>query len=409
MAKSEYISEVFKRYKVARSRSEKSRLIDEICATCGVHRKHAIRLLRHRREPDRARPRKRGRRAKYQSTELLRALRKIWLAGNLPCSKRLKAILPLWLPGYEKAEEALDPDVRDKLLALSPATIDRLLKRARLQHTSRGRSTTKPGTLLRNKIPINTGQWQESRPGFVEADTVAHCGTSMAGLFAFTVDCVDIATGWSEQRALWGKEDKAMVEQMRSIEKALPFPLQGFDSDNGSEFLNHLLFRHFVDRKTPVQFTRSRAYRKNDNAHVEQKNWTHVRQWLGYDRLDNPLVVDALNELYSNEWRLFHNFYCPSVKLLSKERVGSKTRKKHDSPKTPYQRVLESEHVSAYAKEGLRRIFENTNPFVLRRGMEKKIKRVFALMYKEPVSRTPGTQLGNRNCEATTRSSEPLR
>jgi hypothetical protein len=389
MAKSEYVSEIYKRYKKARSRAEKSRLLDEICATCGVHRKHALRLLRRHRDPQRARPRKRGRPSRYRSAELLRALRKIWLAANLPCSKRLKAILPLWLPGYEKVEEPLAADVREKLLALSPATIDRLLERTRLQHTTRGRSTTKPGTLLRNKIPINTGQWQESRPGFIEADTVAHCGTTTAGLFAFTVDCVDIATGWSEQRALWGKEDKAMVEQMRSIERALPFPLLGFDSDNGSEFLNHLLFKHFVNRKKPVVFTRSRAYRKDDNAHVEQKNWTHVRQWLGYDRLDNPLVVEALNDLYTNEWRLFHNFYCPSVKLLSKERVGSKTIKKHDSPKTPYQRVLESEHISAYAKEGLRRIYQNTNPFVLRRAMEKRIKRVFALGYKEPVSHEP--------------------
>jgi hypothetical protein len=409
MAKSEYVSEIYRRYKAARSRTEKSRLLDEICATCGVHRKHAIRLLRRCREPARARPRKRGRRSPYRSAELLRPLRKIWLAANLPCSKRLKAILPIWLPGYETAVEQLSEEVRKKLLALSPATIDRLLERTRLQHTTRGRSTTKPGTLLRNKIPINTGQWQESRPGFVEADTVAHCGTSMAGLFAFTVDCVDIATGWSEQRALWGKQDKAMVEQMRSIEQALPFPLLGFDSDNGSEFLNHLLFRHFVDRKTPVQFTRSRAYRKDDNAHVEQKNWTHVRQWLGYDRLDNPLVVDALNDLYTNEWRLFHNFYCPSVKLLSKERIGSKTIKKHDAPKTPYERVMESEHVSAYAKEGLRRIFENTNPFVLRRAMEKKIKRVFAVGYNKPVDQVAETPPGNVNCEATITGSGLLR
>jgi hypothetical protein len=409
VAKSEYVSEIYKRYRIARSRAEKSRLIDEICATCGVHRKHAIRLLCRCRDPARARPRKRGRRSRYRSAELLRPLRKIWLAANLPCSKRLKAILPIWLPGYEKAVEQLSEETREKLLALSPSTIDRLLERTRLQHTTRGRSTTKPGTLLRNKIPINTGQWQENRPGFIEADTVAHCGTSMAGQFAFTLDCVDIATGWSEQRAVWNKEDKAVVEQMRSIEKALPFPLLGFDSDNGSEFINHLLFRYFIDRKKPVQFTRSRAYRKDDNAHVEQKNWTHVRQWLGYDRLDNPPVVDALNELYTNEWRLFHNFYCPSVKLLSKERIGSKTIKKHDKPKTPYERVLESAQVSNYAKEGLRRIFENTNPLVLRRAIEKRIKRVFAMRYKEPVSANAVQQLGNTNCEATNSRSRPLR
>src|SRR6185436_8565881 len=181
---------------------------------------------------------------------------------------------------------------------------------------------------------------------------VAHCGTTTAGQYACTLDCVDIATGWTEQRAVWAKKDQDVVEQMHSIEKALPFDLLGFDSDNGSEFLNHQLFKHFLSRRVPVQFTRSRAYKKNDNAHVEQKNWTHVRQWLGYDRLDKPEVIPLMNELYENEWRLFHNFYCPSVKLLSKERVGSKTIKKHDAPKTPYQRVQEYGHVSDYAKRG---------------------------------------------------------
>jgi hypothetical protein len=326
MAKSEYVSEMYARYRSARSRAEKSHILDEICATCGVHRKHAIRMLALRRRPRDAPTPKRGRRSVYGFPELLRALKKIWLAANLPCAKRLKAMVPLWLPGYEALEGPLQPDIREKLLAITPSSIDRLLKRTRLLHTRHGRSTTKPGTFLRNKIPINTGQWLESRPGFVEADTVAHCGTSMAGQFAYTLDCVDIATGWSEQRAVWAKLDGAVVKQMRSIEKALPFPLLGFDSDNGGEVINHLLFRHFVDRERPVQFTRSRAYRKNDNAHIEQKNWTHVRQWLGYDRLDNPEVIPLLNELYTAEWRLYHNFYCPSVKLLSKERIGSKNR-----------------------------------------------------------------------------------
>jgi hypothetical protein len=164
---------------------------------------------------------------------------------------------------------------------------------------------------------------------------------------------------------------------MRSIEQSLPFPLLGFDSDNGSEFINHALVRHFLGRQRPVVFTRSRAYHKDDNAHVEQKNWTHVRQWLGYDRLDNPEVIALLNALFTTEWRLYHNFYCPSVKLLAKKREGSKTIKKHDSPKTPYQRVLESKEISDHVKNDLRKLFEQTNPFILRRGMETKLKRVF--------------------------------
>ena len=211
-----------------------------------------------------------------------------------------------------------------------------------MRYRQRGRSTTKPGTLLRHQIPIGTNQWDQRRPGFLEADTVAHCGESTAGQFAYTIDCVDIATGWSEQRAVWGRGETGVIEQIRHIEQSLPFALLGFDCDNGSEFLNHHLLRHFVNRPKPVHFTRSRAYRKDDNAHIEQKNWTHVRQWIGYERLDDPRVVELLNELYRNEWRLFHNFFCPSVKLLAKQQLGSKTIKHHDRPKTPYQRLIDS-------------------------------------------------------------------
>ena len=192
------------------------------------------------------------------------------------------------------------------------------------------------GTLLRKQIPIATNQWDETRPGFIEADTVAHCGESMMGMFAFTLDCVDIATGWTEQRAVWGKGQHGGMEELKDIERHLPFALLGFDCDNGSEFLNHHLMRHFVQRRRPVKFTRSRACHSQDNAHIEQKNWTHVRQWIGYDRLDDPRVVPLLNDLYRTQWRLFHIFFVPSVKLIDKERIGSSTIKRHDLPKTPY-------------------------------------------------------------------------
>ena len=174
-----------------------------------------------------------------------------------------------------------------------------------------------------------------------------------ASTFVSTIDLVDIATGWTEQRAVWGKGETMVLEQIHDVEQSLPFPLLGFDSDNGGEFLNYHLFRHFTERKQPVVFTRSRAYHKDDNAHIEQKNWTHVRQWLGYARLEHPHVVPLLNDLYGTEWRLFHNFFCPSVKLISKERVGSKTIKRHDSPKTPYQRLMESPYIAPANKRKL--------------------------------------------------------
>jgi hypothetical protein len=252
------------------------------------------------------------------------------------------------------------------------------------KNKKRGRTTTKPGTLLRNQIPIQTNQWNESRPGFLETDTVAHCGDSLSGMFAYTIDCVDIATGWTEQRAVWGKGETTVLEQIKDIEKSLPFPLLGFDCDNGSEFLNHHLYRHFQQRKIPVHFTRSRAYHKDDNAHIEQKNWTHVRQWIGYKRLDNPNTVPLLNLLYSQEWRLFHNFFSPSVKLIAKERIGSKTIKHHDNPKTPYQRILDSPHLPPQIKNPLSTQLETLNPFVLRKAMEEKLKLIFNTCTEPP-------------------------
>ena len=309
-SKKEYTEAIFKRYKKA-SKAIKSKILDEFCATTGYHRKSAIKLLRSYKRFVKPQPKKRGPKPLYPPEIILKPLKRIWLAANLPCSKRLKVIIPLWLPGYIQDYGPVSPEIQKKLLAISPPTIDRLLKPTKVHYKGRGRSTTKPGTLLKNQIPIKTNQWDESRPGFLEADTVAHCGQSLTGMFAYTLDGVAIATGWTEQRAVWGKGETGVLEQIKDIEQSLPFPLLGFDSDKGSEFLNHHLIRHFSQRNRPIQFTRSRAYHQDDNAHVEQKNWTHVRQWLGYDRLDNPQVVPLLNQLYSHfPWV---TFYCEST------------------------------------------------------------------------------------------------
>ena len=316
---------VYLRYKKS-SRGGKTRILDEFCEACGYNRKYAIRLLRGFKRFIKPKKRKRGRKPVYGDEAILTPLKRIWRTANLPCSKRLKAILPLWLPGYAQSFEPLSLDVIKALKRISPATIDRILKPVRMEYAKHGRSTTKPGTLLRRQIPIKTNQWDETRPGFLEADTVAHCGDTTAGIYVNTIDFVDIATGWTEQRAIFGKGERGVVEQVKDVEQLLPFPLLGFDCDNGSEFLNYHLMRHFAGRS--VAFTRSRAYHKDDNAHIEQKNWTHVRQWLGYERLDRPEAVPLLNDLYPTEWRLFHSFFCPSVKLIAKERIGSKTVKR---------------------------------------------------------------------------------
>jgi hypothetical protein len=247
-SKREYVEAVFLRYKKA-SRGEKTKILDEFCATSGYHRKHAIRVLRSFKRFTRSKQKRKGRPPVYDAGVLTVPLKRIWLGANLPCSKRLKAILPLWLPGYVEHFGFLPLEVVRALRKISPSTIDRLLESVRISYEKHGMSTTKPGTLLRKHIPILTNQWNESRPGFLEADTVAHCGQSMAGVFTYTIDLVDIATGWTEQRAVWGRGETGVLEQIKDVEDLLPFTLLGFDCDNGSEFLNHHLVRHFAQRK----------------------------------------------------------------------------------------------------------------------------------------------------------------
>ena len=388
-ARMEYLETIYLRYKRA-SLKEKTLILNEFCLNCGYHRKHAIRILNNFKRFTKPKPKKRGKPSVYNRQSVIEPLKRIWLTANLPCSKRLKVIIPLWLPAYAKEFGGLPLDVVKALLRMSPATIDRLLEPARVKYRGRGRTTTKPGTLLRKQIPIRTNQWDESRPGFLEADTLAHCGESLLGDFVYTVNFVDIATGWTEQRAVWGKGETAILKQIQDVEDSLPFPILGFDCDNGSEFLNYHLMRHFSQRDKPVQFTRSRPYHKDDNAHVEQKNWTHVRQWFGYHRLDKPVLVGLMNDLYTQEWSQYHNFFMPSVKLVEKKLVDGKHIKRYDTPKTPYQRVLESPYVATSVKCSLKEQFETLNPFKLRKIMESKLKNIFRILRsKKPMVTIP--------------------
>jgi hypothetical protein len=205
-------------------------------------------------------------------------------------------------------------------------------------------------------------------------------------MFVYTINCVDIATGWNAQRAVWGKGEGGVIKAIHSIEFTLPFPLLGFDCDNGSEFLNWHLYRHLSHRKQPVQFTRSRPYHKNDNAHIEEKNWTHIRQYLGYQRFDKPELVNLLNELYTSQWSLYFNFFIPSVKLIDKVRMGSKIIKKHDAPKTPLQRLVESPAVPEQRKENLKKQFKELNPFHLQKQMSDKIKNIMNIVNDKPIA-----------------------
>jgi hypothetical protein len=377
-SKREFVELICDRYRLA-NKEQKGRILHEFCQTFSLHRKSAIRLLNA--QPKRLKkfaPRKRGPKKKYDDPLLLEVLIDIWKATNLPCAKRLHSLIPLWLPHFDKF--IIPDESKCKLHQISAATIDRLLARSRTEFNKYGFSTTKPGTIIKKRIPIKTNQWDETQPGFIEADTVAHCGASMAGMFLFTVNCVDIATGWTESRAVWGKGELGVKNAIESLENHIPFEIKGFDCDNGSEFPNWHLISYFTERTRPVQFTRSRPYRKNDNAHIENKNWTNIRQYLGYERFDNPELTERVNELYLNEWSDYFNFFITSVKLIEKQRVGSKIVKKHDKPKTPFQRCIESKYISEEIKQNLDKRRQQLNPFVLQRQMKTKIKNIMKVV-----------------------------
>lgn len=375
-----YLDNMLKRYKSA-NRRQKGELLEELCAASGYHKKHAIRLL-NKRKKHRPRPKEmRGRPEKYPDTIYLEPLKNIWLSSDQLCGKRLKMALPLWLPHYSEEYGALEPAVYQGLLGMSASTIDRLLASSRVK-CGRGLSGTKPGKLLKKHIPIKTDQWDESRPGFLEADTVAHCGTSLEGSFAWSLTMTDIYSGWTENRAVWNKGAIGVLNQISDIENRLPFDILGFDSDNGSEFLNWHLIRYFTNEQRPrhIQFTRSRPYHSDDNAHVEQKNWTHVRQLFGYERFSNQAVVELMNDLYKNEMSQMNNYFLPNTKLTEKQRVESKIIKKHDKPATPYQRLMKSEAVSKQKKNELTEVYNGLNPFELKKTIKKKVDRIFRLI-----------------------------
>lgn len=370
-----YLEAIRKRYRRAR-RSDKGKILDEFCSVCGYQRKYAIRLLGSK--PGKS-PRRPGRPSQYNQPALLTVLRRLWLATDQMCSKRLVAAMPLWLPHYETRFGVLDESLRLMLTGISPASIDRLLKPIRVQHP-KGLSGTKPGTLLKNQIPIRTLHWDITLPGFMEADTVAHCGNSLAGDFVWSLTLTDILTGWTECRATWNKGSSGVLEQIKTIEKTLPFQLRGFDCDNGSEFLNHYLLRYFSEHPVKPVFTRSRPYKKNDNAHVEQKNWTHVRQLFGYERFDNPELTNLMNALYANEWSQLQNHFYPTLKLKKKERIGARYCKQYHTPQTPYQRVMSCETVTDDIKSKLQTRHETLDPFDLKQQIDAKLRAIFSMV-----------------------------
>jgi transposase InsO family protein len=321
----EYLKAIYERYRKAERKAKKV-ILSEFCANTGYHRKYAIRLLNGP-PPEKRRTRRERRRGLRYSPETLALLSAVWEAAGYPWSLRLKALLPLWLPWIGKRFR-VRPEIEKQLLQISPRQMDRRLKTQKTQRRRRIYGRTKPGYLLKHHIPVKTDRWDVQSPGFTEVDLVSHSGHSASGEFAHTLNVTDMHSTWTESRAVLGRGEEAVQRALNEIATTLPFPLLGVDSDNGSEFINWHL-KSWCEQQH-IQLTRGRPYKKDDNAHIEQKNWTHVRKLLGWDRYDTHEAIAAMNDLYSNELRLWLNLFLPSVKLRKKVRVGSKVRRVYD-------------------------------------------------------------------------------
>lgn len=378
--RSEVLPKLRRRYEHA-GLAHKRKLLNQAQELLGYHRKAAIRALR---APAVGRgPRViTGRPITYEPGRLLPYLRPIWQATNYACGRRLVAMLPEWVPAYEAHERRLPGEVREQLLAASGRTLDRLLEPLRGQGS--GRSLTRPGTLLRQQIPIRGSVWEEGKAGWLEVDTVALCGGSVAGEFVWMVDGVDYATTWVEVRAIWGRGQAGTLAALQDMEARLPFALLGLDSDNGGEFLNYHVLRWLQQRPQPVFMTRSRPYKKDDNAHVEQKNWTHVRQNFGYERHDNPAVVEPINALARGAYGQLLNFFHASLKLESKERHQGRVRRIYGAAQTPLARVLASAEVTEATKARLRQEKAGLNPFALKQAVDRSLKAIAAMRRARP-------------------------
>jgi hypothetical protein len=348
--------------------------LTEAMAVTGYHRKTLIRAWgRPVRRPARGQPR-RGRRCHYTAATV-RALRAIWTAAGFPWAVRLKALLPTWLP-WARKRLALSVDIEAQLRAISPRQMDRVLAADKRRLRRRLYGGTRPGTLLKHHIPIKTDHWDVTEPGFTEVDLVSHSGDRADGEFLHSLDVTDIHTTWVETRAVLGKSQIRVQEALERIRQQLPFALRGIDSDNGSEFINAHL--HHYCQGLGIQFTRGRPYKKDDNAHIEQKNWTHVRKHMGYLRYDSAAALAAMNDAYA-DLRLLQNLFLPSVKLRSKERVGARLRRRYGPAQTPLERVQACSQADPAKLAALIHQRDTLDPFVLAARIDDHLQRLYAL------------------------------
>jgi hypothetical protein len=373
-SKQEYYKDMAERYKKTIKRSEKSYLIFEISVMTGHHRKHVIRKINQliKGFVKKNRP---GRKPYYSDIEKFH-VKKLWLKMKQMCSSRIKAALPFWVDFY--SAPGFTDEVKSKVLQMSSATIDRHLFKSRSQYGRQFRTGTRRNWVT-TVIPIKPMDQKIAVPGHMEADTVAHCGGSMSGTFVWSLTMTEVLLGWTFNKATFGNKAKETIKAIRKIEDELPFSLEGFNVDNGTEFINGTLVYYSqrledgTKRELPLKITRSRSYRKNDNCNVEQKNFTHVRELFGYERIDNEELVPLMDAVYLYD-NILQNFFMPQVRMIEKMRIGSKYKRKFDKPQTPYHRTLNCDQIPQEVKDKLKTIYEKLNPLQLQQQVEHKLK-----------------------------------
>ena len=395
-SRKDYLQRIYQRYRNAGG-SEKRHILDEFCANCGYHRKYAIRLLNGAPPASKPVSRPRRRRKVSYGAQVISILEAVWEAADYPWSLRLKALLPQWMR-WIRRRFRLTAEIEEQLLRISPRAIDYRLQSRKRVLRKRIYGNTKPGTLLKQHIPVKTDRWDVQVPGFTEIDLVSHSGASASGDCCHSLNLTDIYSTWVETRAVLGKGQEGVRQALEEIGRALPFSLRGIDSDNGSEFINAHLYGYC--RSRGIQFTRGRPYKKDDNAHIEQKNWTHVRRLLGYARYDSQRALEAINDLYGNELRLFRNLFLPSVKLVRKVRVGSRTRRIYEKPQTPFERVCASPVSDPERVAALKRQQQELDPFELSRAIQAKLEHIFQLSQELAVRGKPQTAILQNRSES---------
>ena len=377
-ARNQYLKVLQQRYFMVKSKKEKSKILDQYCENTGQNRKYVIRKIN---SSFSLKPKKKRKRKRIYDGYVRTALVKVWEIFDYPCGQRLAPLLKTEVDRLREQGELLIPDeVKEKLKRISPKTIDRALKRQKEYLRLNRKYRRRKNPLIYQKIPVKAGGWDRNLPGQIQVDLVEHCGTSSSGHFGNTVCSCDVATGWWEAEAVLGRGQKRCFEAMTNMRERTPFKWKEIHPDNDSSFINWHLVRYCEEER--IILSRSRPYRKNDNCFVEQKNSTHISNVLGHLRYDTEKEIEIINDLYRNELRLYKNFFQPVMKLKEKIRDKGKVHRKYDTPKTPYQRIMESSYIPNTTKSRLKELYLSLNPAELKRGIEKKLKELYKV-YQE--------------------------